>query len=106
MRDSPAVVNPHMCRMSNPYFSLLSTAWKYARDNKRRFILIYAMFVVANIIMAMNPLFYGWFVTELQENGTAVLDTVWIYAVGYLCLRLLEWTMHGPARVMEQQLAF
>lgn len=92
--------------MSNPYFSLLSTAWKYARHEKRRFILIYSMFVVANMIVAMNPLFYGWFVTELQQHGTAVLDTAWIYALGYLVLRLLEWTMHGPARVMEQQLAF
>ena len=92
--------------MRNPYFSLLSSAWKYARHEKRRFVIIYSMFVVSNIIVAMNPLFYGWFVTELQKNGTAVLDTVWIYALGYLGLRLLEWTMHGPARVMEQQLAF
>jgi ABC-type multidrug transport system fused ATPase/permease subunit len=92
--------------MKNPYFSLLGTAWKYAREEKKRFVLIYSMFVVANIIVAMNPLFYGWFVTQLQEHGTAVLDTVWIYALGYLGLRLLEWSMHGPARVMEQQLAF
>lgn len=92
--------------MNNPYFSLLSTAWKYARDEKKRFVLIYSMFIVANIIVAMNPLFYGWFVTELQEHGATVLNTAWIYAVGYLGLRLLEWTMHGPARVMEQQLAF
>lgn len=92
--------------MNNPYFSLLRTAWKYAGNEKKRFVLIYSMFVVANIIAAMNPLFYGWFVTQLQAHGTAVLDTVWIYAAGYLGLRLLEWTMHGPARVMEQQLAF
>ena len=64
------------------------------------------MFAVSNIIVAMNPLFYGWFVTQLQRHGADVLNTVWVYAVGYLVLRLLEWTMHGPARVMEQQLAF
>lgn len=92
--------------MRNPYFSLLATAWKYARQEKRRFVLIYAMFVVANIIVSMNPLFYGWFVTELQDHGSAALRTVWIYAVGYLTLKLLEWSMHGPARVMEQRLAF
>lgn len=92
--------------MKNPYFSLLATAWKYARQERRRFVIIYTMFIVANIIVAMNPLFYGWFVTELQEHGMAVLNTAWIYALGYLGLRLLEWSMHGPARVMEQQLAF
>lgn len=92
--------------MRNPYLSLLRTAWKYARDEKRRFVLIYTMFVIANVIVAMNPLFYGWFINELQQHGTAVLNTGWIYVAGFLGLRLLEWMFHGPARVMERQLAF
>lgn len=92
--------------MRNPYFSLLATAWKYAGQEKRRFILIYFMFLVANIIVAMNPLVYGWFITELQKHGAAVMNTAWIYVAGFMGLKLLEWTMHGPGRVMEQQLAF
>jgi ATP-binding cassette, subfamily B, bacterial len=92
--------------MRNPYLSLLRTAWKYARHKKRRFVLIYGMFVIANLVVAMNPLFYGWFINELQQHGAAVLDTAWIYVVGFLALRLLEWMFHGPARVMERQLAF
>jgi ATP-binding cassette, subfamily B, bacterial len=92
--------------MQNPYLSLLRTAWKYAQDKKKRFVLIYCMFIVSNIIVAMNPLFYGWFINELQKNGLEVLSTVWIYAIGFLGLRLLEWCFHGPARVMERQLAF
>src|SRR5688500_20167762 len=91
--------------MQNPYFSLLSTAWKYARHEKSRFVLIYSMFVVSNVIVAMNPLFYGWFVTELQANGMAVLNVAWIYALGYLGLRRLEWTRRGPARAMDPPLA-
>ncbi|MBT1703821.1 ABC transporter ATP-binding protein [Chryseosolibacter indicus] len=92
--------------MQNPYLSLLSTAWKYARHEKRRFILIYSMFVVANLIVAMNPLFYGWFVNQLQQHGAAVINTSWIYVAGFLGLRLFEWAFHGPARVMERKLAF
>jgi len=92
--------------MQNPYFSLLRTAWKYARDEKRRFVTIYAMFVLANIIVAMNPLFYGWFVDALQQQGTEVIATAWIYVGGYLSLKLLEWMLHGPARIMERKLAF
>jgi ATP-binding cassette, subfamily B, bacterial len=92
--------------MRNPYLSLLRTAWKYARHKKKRFLTIYAMFIAANIVFAMNPLFYGWFINELQQNGSAVLTTGWIYVAGFLGLRLLEWTFHGPARVMERQLAF
>lgn len=92
--------------MRNPYFSLLATAWKYAYTDRRRFIIIYGMFIIANIIMSMNPLFYGWFVNELQQQDSAVLDTAWIYVLGFLGLRLLEWAFHGPARVMEGKLAF
>jgi ABC-type multidrug transport system fused ATPase/permease subunit len=92
--------------MRNPYLSLLRTAWTYARTQKNRFVLVYILFVAANITVAMNPLFYGWFINELQQNGAAVLTTGWIYVLGFLCLRLIEWTFHGPARVMERQIAF
>ena len=92
--------------MRNPYLSLLRTAWRHARSGKRRFIIIYAMFVVSNVIVATNPLFYGWFVDEVQQRGAAVITTGWIYAGGFLLLKLVEWAFHGPARVMERKLAF
>ena len=92
--------------MNNPYFSLLAKAWKYARQEKGRFALIYGLFVLANITIAMNPLFYGWFVDSLQQQGADILSQAWIYALGFLGLRLLEWAFHGPARVMERKLAF
>ena len=92
--------------MQNPYFSLLRTAWKYARHEKKRFVLIYSLFIMANMVIAVNPLFYGWFIGDIQKKGTAILDTAWMYAGGFLLLRLIEWGFHGPARVMERQLAF
>lgn len=92
--------------MRNPYIALLRKAWIYARNEKKRFILIYLMFIGANIAIAMNPLFYGWFVDALQKGGPDVLKNGWIYAVGFLLLRLIEWAFHGPARVLERKLAF
>jgi ABC-type multidrug transport system fused ATPase/permease subunit len=92
--------------MQNPYLSLLKTAWKNTGEQKNRFILIYTLFVLANLVVAINPLFYGWFVSEIQEHGTAVINHAWIYVCGFLGLRLLEWALHGPARVMERKLAF
>jgi ATP-binding cassette, subfamily B, bacterial len=92
--------------MKNPYFSLLAKAWKYARQEKKRFALIYGLFVLANITIALNPLFYGWFINSLQLQGADILKQGWIYALGFLGLRLLEWAFHGPARVMERKLAF
>lgn len=92
--------------MQNPYIFLLQTAWKYARAARKRFLLIYGLFVIANVIVALNPLFYGWFVDSLQKQGTDVLKNGWIYVSAFLGLRLLEWSFHGPARVMERKLAF
>lgn len=92
--------------MSNPYISLLSTAWKYARNERKRYVLIYSMFFVANVVAAMHPLLYGWFIDGLQRQGVEIIPYVWMYAGSFLGLRLLEWCFHGPARVMERQLAF
>jgi ATP-binding cassette, subfamily B, bacterial len=92
--------------MQNPYLALLRTAWKYAQKQRKRFVLIYGLFVISNIIVATNPLFYGWFVNKLQLQGSDVLRTTWIYVAGFLGLKLLEWSFHGPARIMERELAF
>jgi ABC-type multidrug transport system fused ATPase/permease subunit len=92
--------------MRNPYFALLRTAWQYASNRKRRFVLVYFMFVIANIIVALNPILYGWFVNDLQHKGTDALATGWVYVACFLGLRLAEWAFHGPARVMERKLAF
>jgi ATP-binding cassette, subfamily B, bacterial len=92
--------------MRNPYFLLLQKAWQYAKSERKRFIIIYLMFVMANIIIAINPLFYGWFVDSLQKGGPDALLNGWIYVAGFLGLRLIEWAFHGPARVMERELAF
>jgi ABC-type multidrug transport system fused ATPase/permease subunit len=92
--------------MRNPYFSMLKKAWEYARHERKRFVLVYCMFIMANVAIAMNPLFYGWFVNSLQKGGPDALLNGWIYAAGFLGLRLLEWSFHGPARVMERQIAF
>jgi ATP-binding cassette, subfamily B, bacterial len=92
--------------MKNPYFCLLHTAWLYACHERRRFLLIYGMFIIANIIIAVNPILYGWFIDKLQQDGLEALSHAWIYAGIFLGLRLLEWSFHGPARVMERELAF
>jgi ABC-type multidrug transport system fused ATPase/permease subunit len=92
--------------MNNPYLSMLATAWRYARHERKRYILIYSMFVLANLTAAAHPLLYGYFVDSLQRDGSNVLSYAWVYGLGYLGLRVVEWCFHGPARVMERKLAF
>jgi ATP-binding cassette, subfamily B, bacterial len=92
--------------MQNPYFSLLGTSWHYAREMKPKFILVYGLYILSNLAAAAHPLVYGWFIDELQRKGTQVIKSTWMYIGAFLILRLLEWCFHGPARVMERDLAF
>ena len=92
--------------MQNPYLALLRTAWHYARQDKRQYVLIYVLFMLANVVAAMHPLLFGWFVDSLQRKGTVATDIVGWYAGGFLSLKVLEWALHGPTRVMERKLAF
>ena len=92
--------------MNHPYVSLLRTAWKYAGNARGKYILIYLLFILANIVVALHPLLYGWYVDSLQLEGSEVLSYTWMFAGGYLGLKLVEWAFHGPARVMERKLAF
>jgi ATP-binding cassette, subfamily B, bacterial len=92
--------------MANPYISLLSTAWRYARKEKKKYILVYAMFVVSAIIYALYPVLLGWFINKIQQDTHQVMRYALLYAASYFGLKLLEWAFHGPARVMERELAF
>ncbi|WP_337042542.1 ABC transporter ATP-binding protein [Emticicia sp. 17c] len=92
--------------MSNPYVSLLKTAWKYARQEKKKYVFIYSLFIGANIVAALNPLLYGWFVDSIQRDSSKIWTSVLLYAGLFLLLKFLEWCFHGPARIMERDLAF
>ncbi|MGK9127249.1 ABC transporter ATP-binding protein/permease [Olivibacter sp. SA151] len=92
--------------MANPYISLLRTAWTYARGEKKRYVFIYGLFILASAAFATYPLLYGWFINGIQQEGAAYLHYAWLYVGAYMLLKLVEWSFHGPARILEQKLAF
>ncbi len=91
---------------SNPYVSLMKTAWRYAYGEKRRYMLIYGLFLISNLLVALEPVIWGLFINEIQQQGPNIMRATWMYVGAYLALRLLDWSFHGPARVMERNLAF
>lgn len=91
--------------MRNPYLSLLKTGWTYARDKRKSYLLVYAMFIGANLIAALNPLLFGWFVGKVQTDTQQVFYYTLLYCGGYMGLKLLEWSLHGPGRMKERMLA-
>lgn len=91
---------------SNPYLSLMRTAWHYARGQHLRYLTVYGLFVISNLAMSAFPIIWGVFINELQSEGVDALRSVWKYAGIYLLLHFIDWASHGPARVMERKLAF
>jgi ABC-type multidrug transport system fused ATPase/permease subunit len=81
-------------------------AWKYSKGEKLRFAWVYFRFMMSNVVQALYPVIYGVFVNDVQKNGTDVMRHVWIYAAGFLGIRLGDWIFHGPARLTERELAF
>jgi ABC-type multidrug transport system fused ATPase/permease subunit len=92
--------------MPNPYISLLKTAWTYARHERKRFVLVYGMFSMSNLVDAAHPLIFGWFINRIQRDPDHVIRNALLYAGAYVFLKFLEWCFHGPARIMERELAF
>ncbi|MCS3799567.1 ABC transporter ATP-binding protein [Niastella sp. OAS944] len=92
--------------MPNPYISLLRTAWHYARHERKKYVLVYSLFFVANVIYSLNPILFGWFVGKIQQDTKQVFYYAMLYAVTYFSLKFVEWCFHGPSRIMERDLAF
>ncbi|CAL1519298.1 ABC transporter ATP-binding protein [Chitinophaga sp. MM2321] len=92
--------------MPNPYISLLKTAWTYAKRERKKYLLVYAMFICANIFFSLNPVLFGWFIGKIQRDSANLPYNTMLFAGGYFGLKLMEWAFHGPARVMERRLAF
>ena len=92
--------------MKNPYVALLRTARHYARHQRGRYLAVYFLFICANLVGAAHPLLFGWFIDRIQHDSATVLNTTLRYGGIFLGLKILEWTFHGPARILERQLAF
>lgn len=90
----------------NPYLSLLRTAWQYADERRGRYLLIYGLFSINNLLTSLIPIVWGLFINRLQLEGTDALSAAWWYVGVYLLIHFGGWAVHFPGRLMERQLAF
>ncbi len=90
----------------NPYLSMLRTAWHYSYGERLKYLLVYTMFLMSNLVAALEPIIWGLFINDLQKNGAQVLRSAWMYVGAYIILRMLDWAFHFPARILERELAF
>lgn len=91
---------------TNPYISLMKTAWKYAKEERKKYVAIYLRFVASNLVHGLEPILWGLFINQVQLKGAEIIYSTWLYVGAYLLVRLVDWYFHGIARVREMNLAF
>ena len=91
---------------NNPYGVLLSTAWAYAEGMRLRYVLIYLMFTVVNVLASALPILFGYFVNYLQAGEGDLMTATLLYGGIYLGIVLGTWVFQWPARLLEREMAF
>lgn len=90
----------------NPYQELLATSWHYSGGMRGRFLLIYGMFTMVNLIISLQPIIFGLFINYLQAGEGDLVRGAWIYGAAYLATILGFWAFQWPARLMERRMAY
>src|SRR3989338_5012477 len=92
----------------NPIVFLTAKTWEYAKGNRKQFLLLVGLFLLANAISLLEPLVVAKILNTIQEQGLTqeVLSTLTIYLMMFLGITVSFWIFHGPARVLEEKLAF
>jgi len=91
--------------MKNPYFSLISTVWKYGAPWRRTIVGYYFAFTIAQACFSLSPYTLGRTVDVLQHFEPGKLGDVIFWLVAGVVVLLLFWLFHGPARVIERRTA-
>lgn len=90
-------------RSGNPLIYLSKHLWKYSENTRKNVVAYVSLFVVADVLDALDPLVIGIFLNAIQTQGVHPEN------LGYLFLLLgifvgkeiLFWVFHGVARVIE-----
>ncbi len=88
------------------FSSLVKAAWLYAGAGRSRMVLFYAMSVIGNTGISLQPIVLAKVINSIQGSGNGAIDQVLFWAAIYGCITLVFWLLHGPARVIERRLAF
>jgi ABC-type multidrug transport system fused ATPase/permease subunit len=90
------------------FVTLLRACWKYAAGHRRKIVLYLMLFIIANVIAMVEPYAVGRLLNDVQQV-TSLSDPLRqiLQSLGFvLLISIAFWFFHGPARVMEQSIAF
>tara|TARA_Y100000310_G_scaffold344346_2_gene456627 strand:- start:26788 stop:27252 length:465 start_codon:yes stop_codon:yes gene_type:complete len=89
---------------NNPIVFLTKRMWEFSKGNRKSVILFSILFVIANIIAALDPLILATLLNIVQEQGVTQENIFLLIGLIALfpLLSLVFWALHGPARVLVE----
>jgi ABC-type multidrug transport system fused ATPase/permease subunit len=91
--------------MNNPYFNLVRTVWHYGAAWHRSILGYYLAFVLAQLFNSISPYAFGRAIDVLQNFKADRLNEIIFWLSMGVVVVLLFWLFHGPARVLERNVA-
>lgn len=94
--------------LNSPVIYLWRNMYKYAEGRRKKFWLTTTLFISANIIDAVQPLIFAYFLNFLQKNplNQDSLLKVFLILLLFLLTEAVFWALWAPARILEQKNAF
>jgi len=91
--------------VNNPYLSLVRSVWRYGTPWRHLIICYYVALIIAQVFLSLSPYAFGRAIDELQNFKPERLTQVILWLLVIVALMLLFWLFHGPARVVESNVA-
>ena len=94
--------------LESPVLYLFSNMWKFSTGNKKNVIIFTFMYIMSNFVRAIEPLILALLINTIQVEGvnSDSISKLFLILLLFLVANLFFWSVHGPARVIEQKNAF
>ncbi len=94
--------------LNSPVVYLWQKMYQYVGHRRKNLNIATFMFVLANIVDAVQPLVFAFFLDFIQKNNITQqnLPKVFSILLLFLLVEIFFWALWGPARIIEQKNAF
>ena len=91
--------------MTIPYINLIRTVWQNGKPWHRSIVGYYCAYILAQGFLSLSPFAFGRTIDLLQHFSQDKFHQILFWLIFGVMLHPLFWLFHGPARVVERNVA-
>ncbi len=91
--------------MTIPYLNLIRTVWQNGKSWHRHIVGYYCAYIIAQGFLSLSPYVFGRTIDLLQSFSQDKFHQILFWLLFGVMLHPLFWLFHGPARVVERNVA-